>query len=565
MKLDVREGFFEIQCSPLERMHLARMFPYFKAKQRTIDNPPLVCLQTPNNARDLEWFFFRFKPEFTVTGKKVYDKLLAESYSFEELNRRIDEGYKVVKPSVLKASGNIKLRDYQETAVNFFLGTERMILGDQTGLGKTFVSLGLTEKLGRTIIFCDPHLAIQFEGWYQEYFKGVSIHVLQRSTVLYTRTRQKDGKKYKETAEYDIPDADVYIVSYGKCGETELARKLLSKDVKFVVFDECQALRRRDSRRYRFLSEFKIAPFKLGLSATPIFNYGDEIFNILSVIDDSVLGSEKEFLENWCYWGRVSDPKALGEELRKKRKFLRRKKSDVYKNVMKIERCIKYVDFNSDVYKDYVTLIRSLSQKVMTGDFEEAGVASRELNALVRSKTGLAKAQGVCNFTKMLLEDGRKVVLCGWHRKVYDEWLKHLEAYNPVLYTGSETAKQKNYNKDRFVNGDSRVLILSLRSGQGLDGLQHASSDIVFGELDWSPAVHEQCEGRLFRDGQKEVTTAFYLNSNFGSDPIMLQTLGIKKNQAQGIVNPKDEQDLTEQVFDTKNIKRLAENLLSGV
>lgn len=43
------------------------------------------------------------------------------------------------------------------------------------------------------------------------------------------------------------------------------------------------------------------------------------------------------------------------------------------------------------------------------------------------------------------------------------------------------------------------AVIMSLRSGAGVDGLQKHSRVAVFGERDWSPQVHEQCIGRIRR------------------------------------------------------------------
>ena len=50
--------------------------------------------------------------------------------------------------------------------------------------------------------------------------------------------------------------------------------------------------------------------------------------------------------------------------------------------------------------------------------------------------------------------------------------------------------------------------------------------------------VHQQCIGRLNRDGQENPVTAVYLYSGGGSDPVIAQTLGIKKSQSDGIINP---------------------------
>ena len=54
-----------------------------------------------------------------------------------------------------------------------------------------------------------------------------------------------------------------------------------------------------------------------------------------------------------------------------------------------------------------------------------------------------------------------------------------------------------------FISGKTKVFVMSLRTGAGLDGLQEKCSTIVHEELDWSPGVHEQCRGRYFRDGRQ--------------------------------------------------------------
>src|SRR3546814_19150500 len=66
----------------------------------------------------------------------------------------------------------------------------------------------------------------------------------------------------------------------------------------------------------------------LGLTATPIYNYGDEMHTVMSYINTDVLGSREEFLREWCTpqggnW-RVTDPDALGSFLADRGYRLRR-------------------------------------------------------------------------------------------------------------------------------------------------------------------------------------------------------------------------------------------------
>jgi len=149
----------------------------------------------------------------------------------------------------------------------------------------------------------------------------------------------------------------------------------------------------------------------------------------------------------------------------------------------------------------------------------------------------------------------------GWHRNVYDIWLKELYEFNPVLYTGSENARQKDAAKEAFLEGRSNLLIMSLRSGVGLDGLQTVCKTVVFGELDWSPQVHEQVIGRLRRDGQEDRVTAIFLVSDGGSDPLMVDLLGLKAEQATAIIDPL-RSGVAEAVSDESRIKEMARRFL---
>jgi SNF2 family DNA or RNA helicase len=86
----------------------------------------------------------------------------------------------------------------------------------------------------------------------------------------------------------------------------------------------------------------------------------------------------------------------------------------------------------------------------------------------------------------------------------------------------------------------------------------------VFGELDWSPGVHEQCIGRIHRDGQRKSVAAYFLIADDGADPVIAETLGLKREQINGIRNPK--QDFIEKLdMSGDRAKKLAEFYLKRI
>ena len=191
----------------------------------------------------------------------------------------------------------------------------------------------------------------------------------------------------------------------------------------------------------------------------------------------------------------------------------------------------------------------------------ERGQAARELDIIVRQATGIAKAKTVAQFARLMVEAGEPVLLVGWHREVYRIWLEALADLKPAMYTGSETAARKEAEKRRFLDGDTDILILSLRAGAGVDGLQHRSSVVILGELDWSPGIHQQILWRLDRECQKNPVTCFLLVTDDGSDPPMMDVLGIKKSEARQIVDPHLGVRIAE--TDESHLRRLIERYLA--
>jgi SNF2 family DNA or RNA helicase len=130
------------------------------------------------------------------------------------------------------------------------------------------------------------------------------------------------------------------------------------------------------------------------------------------------------------------------------------------------------------------------------------------------------------------------------------------------MYTGTESPAQKEAAKNAFMNGETNLMIMSLRSGSGVDGLQYRCSTAVIGELDFSPKVHEQFIGRLDREGQENPVMALYLCSDSGSDPLIIDLLGIKNSQSQGVVDP--DMGLSQINNDDSRIKMMIDKYLKG-
>lgn len=451
-----------------------------------------------------------------------------------------------VAPAYVGIRDGYALWKEQSQAVELFRIRRRLLLGDDVGLGKTNSAIGcmLDPSMLPALVIVQAHLPEQWEERIDD-FSTLRPHII------------------KSVAAYELPKADVYITSYSKLlGWADL---FATGYFKCVIIDEPQELRNGlDTEKGKAANKACVAATAvLGLSATPVMNYGIDMFNVMEFIHPGLLGTRDEFIREWCVGSHnmVKDTHALGAYLREQQVLLRRTEDDFGMTMPKPNVTTHPVEYDREVAAQSEDLAVRLAMTATSGSFVQRGQAYRELDMLARLTTGVAKAKSVADYVKILLESDLPVLLAGWHREVYDIWNEELAAYNPVMYTGTEGRAAKRNAKEHFVSGKSPLMMISLRSGAGLDGLQHRCRDVVVGELDWSPNIHKQLIGRLRRNGQIERVNAHFMIANGGSDPLMVEVLGLKSSQSQGIMDPFLAPQET--LNDESRMKKLAEMILA--
>ena len=83
---------------------------------------------------------------------------------------------------------------------------------------------------------------------------------------------------------------------------------------------------------------------------------------------------------------------------------------------------------------------------------------------------------------------------------------------------GSDSDTKVEAEKARFMSGEARVIVASLKKG-GTGHTLTAASDVLIVEQDWTPANLNQAEDRVHRIGQEaESVTATHLVANLGID-----------------------------------------------
>ncbi|QLH03027.1 DNA helicase [Nitrosopumilus cobalaminigenes] len=499
-------------------------------------------------------------PDSTETVKQL--KLIMDRYPLEILSkstwqRKIVKTY-APKPTLPPVKLKLKraktgeqfrgkLLNFQKEGLDFLLKSSgNALLADEMGLGKTVqtLSYAATEKQTFPILVVAP--LVTLNNWEREIAKFLKKksrngRIIESESPSVTIIRTGKSK--------ELPKTDIYIINY------ELLFKRnddLSKlGLKTIVCDEVHNLRSKTTQKYKAVKKLAALSsilYRIGLSGTPIYNRGSEIWPIIDIIKPGLLGSFKEFCEYFCY---VNDKgkaivlenkrASLRNELQK-HVMLRRKKADVLKELKDKVRYKEVIAADTDYYLEELDKIWKkveTEQKDADSEFSKSASYHRAIQS-ERQIAGIAKLPHVINFVKNIMEIEESVVVFCHHKVIHKLLHESLQEFSPVSIIGGQTDSVRQDQIDKFQRGESKLMIAGIRAGNVGINLTRAKY-VIFAELDWSPAIHRQAEDRLHRIGQKNTVFAYYLIGNGTLDDHVANVLVDKSYEIDEIMDESKE------------------------
>ena len=498
------------------------------------------------NIQQIQWILERYPME--ILSKSAWRRKILKSTPKKIKPKKIEKLSKVNPGKQFKG----KLLNFQKEGLDFLLKSSgNALLADEMGLGKTVQTLAYisTEKQSSPTLVIAPLVTLR--NWQREigkFMKKKSRNGRLMGHAIPSTTLIRKGKSQ------DIGKFDFYIINY------ELLEKRLidlSKlNIRTLVCDEVQNLRSKSTKKYaavKKLAALKSIKYRIGLSGTPIYNRGSEIWPIVDILRPGLLGSFKEFCEYFCY---VNDKgkaivlenkrESLREELCR-HVMLRRKKSDVLKELKDKVRYKEFIDSDSTYYNrelDKIWKKLETEQREAQTAFDKSASFHRAIQS-ERQAAGVAKLPHVINFVKNIMEIDESVVVFCHHRAIHDLLHNSLSEFNPASIIGGQSDNKRQLQIDMFQEGKTKLMIAGLRAGNLGINLTRAKY-VIFAELDWSPAIHRQAEDRLHRIGQKNTVFAYYLIGNGTLDDHVAKILVDKSYEIDSIM------DKTTESFENK-------------
>jgi SNF2 family DNA or RNA helicase len=501
-----------------------------------------IVPDSQKNVSHIKWILERYPLE--ILSKSVWKRKLVEHQNPKE---RIPKIEKLVKANPGKQFKG-KLLNFQKEGLDFLIKSYgNALLADEMGLGKTVQTLAYlaTEKQAFPALVVAP--LVTLNNW-------------QREIGKFLKRKSRNGRLVDESPtsfiirhgkNQDLGAFDFYIINY------ELLHKrlpdLLKLNIKALVCDEVQNLRSNTTQKYaavKKLAALESVKYRIGLSGTPIYNRGSEIWPIVDILRPGLLGNFKEFCEYFCYVNEKGKAivlenkrQSLHKELRK-HVMLRRKKSDVLKELKEKVRYKEVIDADIEYYHNELNRIWQKleeEQRDAKSMFDKSASYQRAIQG-ERQAAGVAKLPYVINFVENIMEIEESVDVFCHHKYIHQLLHEKLSKYSPSSIIGGQTDKTRQEQIDSFQGGKTKLMIAGLRAGNVGINLTRARY-VIFAELDWSPAIHRQAEDRLHRIGQQNTVFAYYLIGNGTLDDHVANVLVDKSYEIDSIIDAKVEED----------------------
>jgi SNF2 family DNA or RNA helicase len=421
-----------------------------------------------------------------------------------------------------------------KTVLRRFRG--RGMLCDEVGLGKTIeagivLSELVTRGLVRSLLVLTPPSLV--EQWQGELRRKFSLDCTAYDDPAFRAAGREAWGRF-----------DRLIVSIHTAKREPHRSAIRARNWDMVIVDEAHHLRNRNTQVWRFASELQ-KRYILLLTATPVQNNLEELFNLVTLLEPGLLSTARQFQKRFVDRRDKLTPRNVDQlhDLLSE-VMVRNRRSTVGLHFTRRWARTEYLSLSPEergLYEEVTRFVRrhlrggdrrgGLSRMVMIslqmalGSSSQAaggtlGRLSRQMKLPSEDRQELARLAGRAQaqvesskagrLLELLDEYADKMVIFTQFRATQEMLFARLRqsGHQVALFHGGLSRMQKEEAVERF-RGPARIL-LATESGSEGRNLQFAHAVCNF-DLPWNPMKIEQRIGRLSRIGQTRDVHVFNL------------------------------------------------------
>lgn len=433
--------------------------------------------------------------------------------------------------SITSASGK-RTRPYQDAGVEYHLRVERVLNGDQMGLGKTIqgIATAVHADAWPALIVPPASLKLNWKKELTEWAPDLLVEVIETKRDVPSGVAQiyicnydlLKGDDLFQVGEEWITKAELKergLETRGRKKRHQLkdvAARLQALGLQQIFMDEFHYCKHADSQRSKAVKELaRTVRIRVGFTGTPVENRPKELVNQLDILGRlNDFGGWKKFTERYCAghqtrFGYDANGASNTEELHRRLRetcYIRRLKEAVLSELP--PKVWSRIPIEITNRAEYDAAEADILEWLAENEGKDKAERASRAEELVRIATlqqiaAKGKLAGIQSWVEGFLEAGEKLALFAHHISVQDALLQAFEG--AVAIKGGASPADTEEAKRLFnTTKTTNLIVCSIKAG-GVGHTLHADgkcSNVALAEFPWSPAAQEQCEDRVHRMGQ---------------------------------------------------------------
>lgn len=399
---------------------------------------------------------------------------------------------KELKQSFLTAS----LRAYQSFGARFALVQEKVIIGDDMGLGKNLEALAVLAHLratgrGRFLVVCP---AAVVTNWIRETTKHTSLE----SHKLHGPRSNRDI-----TARRWIRRGGVAITTYDLL--PWVLEQLVDIGVDCAVFDEAHYIKNPEARRsIAAVRVLDAADRAILMTGTPLENRVDEFRQLIHYIRPDLARTAPDYLAS--HFRRHVAPA-----------YIRRNQAEVGTELPEMIEINEWLEASPEDDRAYLVAVR-----------ESNFMAMRRAHMVSASSVKLRRLVEIVDEAQA---NGRRVIVYSYFKDVLSTVVRSLpgRVFGPL--TGSMPGSHRQQLIDDFSHAPSGAVLVSQIAAGGVGLNIQSASVVVICEPQVKPSTEAQAIARAHRMGQTQRVQVHRLLSVNAIDERMREILADKQRE----------------------------------
>ena len=485
---------------------------------------------------------------------------------FDDITLQLkQEDIKIIKQEKLITKQKSKLFKHQEEAVIYGLNTDKWLLLDAPGLGKSLTTITLAEELKargeleHCLIICGINsLKTNWEAEVKKHSNLDSIIIGKKITstgnIVYESVAKRAEQLKNKINEFFV------IINVESLRDKVIIDAINNSENKFdmILIDEVHKCKSSVSLQGSNLLSLD-AKYIIAMTGTLLLNSPLDSYVPLALIGKEKKNNITNFKKTFCVYDNMTKGRIIGFKnldilkdeiescsLRRTKDLLELPPKNIINEIIEMnDNHFKFYNNIKQGIKDECNKIQLKTNNLLSL-ITRLRQATSCPNVLTTNIIESTKIERCCELVEEIVSNGDKVVIFSNFKEPVYTLQEKLKEYSPLIATGDIEESIVADNIYKFQNNEINKVFIGTIQKLGTGFTLTKASYAIFIDLPWTYSLQEQAEDRIYRIGSEKPVFIYRLVCKNTIDELVLSIVERKDAISKYIIDDVQNEQLLE-------------------